>query len=144
MTELLRKSGIIGKHIIEFQKWRLIDEGDVSAKSADQMVGDLVEEIAVLLSQEPVMKQTLVAPIYTKTPPRLWCVQSIDERGIDSEFHAVKDEMDRLIVDANTKISRGDTIWCEDAVHELYTVIEVEDLYENEKVSAKMITIEEG
>jgi hypothetical protein len=142
MTELLRKSGIIDKHVKEFEKWRLIDPREENDKSAELMVEDLLDEIAALLDKEPTMRQTLPAPIYTKTPPRVWCVSSIDERGIDSDFHAVKDEMGRLVVDGKTKICRGDTIWCEDAVHDNFTVTEVEDLYENDKVVAKMITIE--
>ncbi len=137
MTELLRKSGIIDKHIKEFEKWRLIDpfEKPAEAKSADEMVGDLVQEIAELLEKEPTMRQTLVAPVYTKQPPKLWINEEIS-------FYAITDEMGKLVADPRTKIFRGDIIWHTGDGPE-FRVLEVEQLHENDKLVAKLITIEE-
>lgn len=136
MTELLRRSGIISKHITEFEKWKLIDTPDTEQKTAEMMIEDLVAEIDELLENEPIIKQTLIAPIFAKRPPRLW-------NSGDISFHAVMDEMGRLVADPKTVLYRGDVIWCEDSVHTNYSVVEVEDLYEGERVVAKMITIEQ-
>lgn len=135
MTELLRKSGIIDKHIREFEKWRIINEDGFFAetKSADQMVGDLVKEISELLDQEPVMRQTLVAPVYIREPPRLWY-------SLEETFHAVKDEMGRLIVIPDVAVVLGETVWTDPDIN--FTVTEIDNIYENKYVVAKMLTIE--
>lgn len=136
VTELLRKSGIIDKHIKEFEKWRLIDqvEGEFNT-SAERMVGDLVRDIADLLDKEPVMRQTMVAPIVTREAPRLWY-------GYDEVFSAVMDEMGRLVAAADVRVVRGDIVWREGEPKTNYTVMEVEKIYENNVVSMKLITIE--
>lgn len=136
MTELLRKSGIIPKHIAEFEKWRLIDPVN-DEKSAEKMVENLVEEIAQLLDEEPVMRQTMVSPIYTMHPPQRWC----SNRGV--EFYAVKDEMGRLLTAAGMDVIRGDVIAGPD-LSERFTVMEVEPLYEGDRATARLITIEQN
>jgi len=140
MTELLRKSGIIPKHIAEFEKWRLLPPGgdessDPIPKTSEKMVVDLVDEIAELLENEPTMRQTLIAPVYTAHPPQRWC------SGRSVEFYAVKDEMGRLITDQGSDVIRGDLVAGPDN-SERYTVVEVEALYEGDRATARLITIE--
>jgi hypothetical protein len=135
MTGLLRKAGIVDKHIKEFERWRIADPTEESDKSAHLMVEDLLEDIEKTLDQEPVMKQTLVAPIHTKEPPRLWYAE-------EETFYAVKDEMGRLITNPDVGIMRGARIWCETAPDDIYVAIDIETLYENDDVNALMMTLE--
>jgi len=143
MTDLLRRAGIIDKHIAEFEKWRLIDPNSVEGanmKSAGGLVEDLVHDIAELLEAEPTMRQTLVAPVHVKEPPRLWCAG--DEVSFTEAFYAVKDEMGRLLTSADATVVRGDLIWQEGSPKQAFTIVDIEELYENDKIVAKMITVE--
>jgi hypothetical protein len=134
MTELLRKSGIIDKHIVEFEKWRLIDPKDECDKSANLMVEDLLDDIVTALEREPIMKQTVVTPIRV-TPPQLWYAPT-------EVFHANMDEMGRLVVGTEIDLSPGEIIWCEGKADEEYIVTQQDDLYENDKIVARLITVE--
>lgn len=135
MTELLRGAGIIDKHIAEFEKWRLIDPPD-DTKNAGKMIEDLVRDIAAVLEQEPVMKQTIITPIVTRETPREWA----GEARVGS-FTAVKDSMGHLIVSPRIEVERGDSIWPRETT-DFHTIIDIEDLYVNDVVIAKMLTIE--
>ncbi len=139
MTELLRKSGIIDKHIAEFQKWRIIDENGFFAetKSAEDMVGDLVAEISELLEKEPVMRQTMVTPIIAKKPPERWYIE--EAAGV---FYAMEDEMGRLLVPSDVIVVRGDRLHRSKDAGQVYLVMEVEKIYENDVVYMLMLTIE--
>lgn len=135
MTELLRKSGIIDKHITEFEKWRLVEEvGHTIRKPAGEMVEDLVQDIAKILEEEPVMRQTIVSPITVRETPKTWC----NEEG---GFTAAKDSMGHLIVGPSIELARGESIWPEDTA-DVHTIMDIEDLYMNDVVVAKMLTIE--
>lgn len=133
MTELLRRAGIIPRHISELEKWRVLDQKD-EGKSAEQMVEDLVGDIESLLESEPVMKQTVLSAIHVKEPERHYWIEEL------GKFTAAKDDFGRLVVDPNLAVEVGHLV--ESVDEESRVVLEVDLLYEGDKVIAKMLKVE--
>jgi hypothetical protein len=136
LTKKLLEAGLISQSIAQMlEKWGYIDDTMVSLNRniTEEELTKLAEDIETLVEDHSVKETKL--EVHVKKPPiQLW----------DRHFKlywAVEDEMGRFIVSPYSELRRGEKV-AKSTETEWATVLEVEELYENDKVCALLITLD--
>ena len=147
LSKKLLEAGLISPQIAGMlEKWGYLNEPNTSLDGKKLYIGsrhyteddltDLADEIESLIEDNRVKETKL--EIHVKKPP----IQFWDRNFI--QHWAVEDEMGRLVVSPTTKLIRGEKIIKSlDPAHmEWACILEVDQLYENDKVCALLVTLD--
>lgn len=148
MTKKILEAGIVDKTLAQlFERWNLLTPEEVALALQPKAVfhdtlSAFIENLEELLSREPPlldtnkpMRETRFDIRIRKPPEVVFCPST-------GSFYVVEDEMGRFICSPTVVLQRGDQIWGP-KMKKLpdFTVENIEQIYENDKVIALQITV---
>ncbi len=145
LSERIIEAGLVDKHTLRlFERWGAVMPGEIDTIERRELtkatISEFVDDIENLLEESSELKETRLE-IVIKKPPQMYFCQGL------GTFVAVEDELGRLIVGPNDILRRGDVVSPPQErgsriVPPNRQVLEVEPLYQGDKLHAYQVTLE--
>lgn len=140
LVKRVLEAGLVDKHTAQMlERWGQLDQGAADLVGQKQLtektLTQFVEELDELMETEKETYKQTTLDVFVTSPP----ITLTNPNG--DRYSAIFDEMGHLLINPKLRLIPGDILLEEDG-EGVYTILEVEKIFRNERVVALMVTVE--